>query len=399
MEMAEWLAEKEIDEIAGRYVSDETPGFSMLLSKDGEVLFRKAYGMADLENRRPIEPSDHFIIASNTKQFTCLAVLLLRERGLLDLDEPIARFFPDFPEYRNEVTIRMLMCHTSGIMEYFDDDFDEKLPELRTAKTGDVVRIAREYGNRLHFSPDTDISYCNTAYVMLGSMIEQLSGMRFGEFLKKEIFDVIGMEHTMAPDYMDQTDPEQVEGYSDPELQPGADSSELRQDGPAKASSSELRQDDPADGNSTAAAAGSEKPGAGKTFFHVPYDMLEVGYADGNISCGVDDILKWHQYLYNEEDDRIVPYAARCCMWTPHVLKTGVKTNYGFGIMTGDFDGEHRTVSDLRELWHTGGSMGFISRISYFPDDRVSAVMLTNWNGIDRDGLFVNIVREFFKHI
>ncbi|MBR2547130.1 MAG: beta-lactamase family protein [Eubacterium sp.] len=354
--VAEWLAEKEIDEVAGRYVSDATPGFSMLLAKDGEVLFRKAYGMADLEHSIHIRPSDHFIIASNTKQFTCLSVLLLRSRGLIDLDESIARFFPDFPEYKNEVTVRMLMCHTSGIMEYFETDFEKNLPRLRTAETADLIEIAKSYGNKLNFMPDTGQSYCNTAYVMLGSIIEQLSGMRFGEFLKKEIFDILEMDHSLAPDHMDQKDPDQVFGYR------SADS------------------DDPA-------------------FVRVPYDMLEIGYADGNISTSVDDILRWHQYLFNEDDDRIVPYEVRREMWEPHVLKTGEKTNYGLGIMTGDFDEDHRTVSDRRELWHTGGAEGFISRISYFPDDKISAVMLTNWNGIERDALFTGMMKAFFRYI
>ncbi|MBQ3281177.1 MAG: beta-lactamase family protein [Eubacterium sp.] len=352
--MAEWLAEKEIDETAGRYVSDATPGFSMLLAKDGEVLFRKAYGMADLEHGIPIEPSDHFIIASNTKQFTCLSVLILKDRGLLDPDEPVARFFPDFPEYKDDVTIRMLMCHTSGIMDYFEDDFEKNLPRLKTAGTEDILEIAAAYGNRLHFAPDTAQSYCNTAYVMLGSIIEQLTGMRFGEFLKKEIFDTLEMDHSVAPDYMDQEDPDQVSGYA--EYQP-------------------------------------------HVFTRVPYDMLEVGYADGNISTNADDILKWHRYLYNEDDDRIVPYSIRREMWKPHVLKTGEMTSYGFGIMTGDFDEDHRTVSDRTELWHTGGAEGFISRISYFPDEKISAVMLTNWNGIARDGLFTEMMDIFFDNI
>ena len=363
--MADWLAEKEIDRVAGSYVSDATPGFSMLLARDGEVLFRKSYGMADIENGVRIRPSDHFIIASNTKQFTCLSILILRERGLLDLDQPIARFFQDFPEYKDEVTLRMLMTHTSGIMEYFEDDLKKNLPILRTAHTADIIDLAKAYGNRLHFTPDTDQSYCNTAYVMLGSIIEQLSGMRFGQFLKKEIFDTLEMDQSVAPDYMDQPDPEQVCGYMSAE---GENADLLRNDDHAR-------------------------------FIKIPYDMLEIGYADGNISTNVDDILKWHQYLYDENDDRIVPYDIRRELWEPHVLKTGRKTNYGLGIMTGDFCEGHLTVSERRELWHTGGSEGFISRISYFPDEKISAVMLTNWNGITRDELFKDMMDVFFKYV
>ena len=362
--MAEWLAEKEIDDIAGRYVNNMTPGFSLLLAKDGEVLFRKGYGMADIENGVPVDPSDHFIIASNTKQFVCLAILMLRGRGLLDLDEPIRRFFPDFPEYADQVTVRNLMTHTSGIPEYFDEDrLKENIEALRTATMPELLEIAKSFGNDLYFEPDTSISYCNTAYVMLGSMIEKLSGMTFGTFLKKEIFDILEMDHSLAPDYMDQKDPDQVAGY----ISAGGENAELM----------------------TSGKAGG--------FVRVPYDMLEIGYADGNISTNVDDMLKWHEYLFNEDDDRIVPYSVRKEMWVPHVLKTGVKTPYGLGIMTGDFDEDHKVVSDRTELWHTGGTEGFISRISYFPDEKISAIMLTNWNGIERDALFNEVMSAFFR--
>ena len=399
-----------IDDIAGRYVSDTTPGFSMLLARGGKVLFRKAYGMADLEHGVPIKPSDHFIIASNTKQFTCLLILMLREKGLLDLDEPIARFFPDFPEYKDTVTIRMLMCHTSGITEYFDEEELEKLiPVLRTADTGKMLEIIKGFGNRLYFQPDTRISYCNSAYVMLGSIIEQLAGMRFGQLLKKEIFDTLEMDHSIAPDYMDQIDPEQVCGYMSQEAEEIVLKAASSYDAalteaaaaPAAPGRPAAAPDAAASGPEGRAAenAASQTAMIGTIFRHVPYDMLEVGYADGNISTNVDDILKWHQYLFSESDDRIVPYSVRKEMWAPHVLKTGEKTNYGFGMMTGDFDDDHHTVSDRRELWHTGGTEGFISRISYFPDEKISAIMLTNWNGIARDELFREIVQTIFHRI
>ena len=349
-----------IDDIASRYVSDATPGFSLLIAEDGEPVLRSAYGMADIESGTRIRPEDHFIIASNTKQFTCLAVLMLRERGLIDLDETIERFFPDFPDYRKKVTVRMLMCHTSGITEYFDDEVLGQNEEfLRTADTAALIEMMKNIGDKLHFEPDTDFSYCNTAYVMLGSIIEQLSGKSFGRFLKEEIFDVLEMSHSVAPDYMDETDVEQVTGYMSPE-------------------------------------AGEEYPKLfenGERFVACPYDMLEVGYADGNISTNVDDILKWHRFLFDETDDRLVPYEKRKEMWTPHKLKDGRETSYGLGLITGDLDEDHKTFDDRREIWHTGGTMGFISRISYFPDDKISVVMLTNWNGIDRDNLFCEIMQ------
>lgn len=368
--------ESKIDEIAGRCVSDMTPGFCILLAKEGVPLIRRAYGMSDVEAGIKIKPEDHFIIASNTKQFTCLAILILKERGLLDLDEPIERFFPDFPEYRKKVTVRMLMSHTSGIKEYFDDDVLEANEKfLRTAHSGELLDLAKSFGDKLRFEPDTDISYCNTAYVMLGDIVRQLSGKSFGQFIKTEIFDVLEMNQSAAPDYMDETDPAQVKGYTS-----GATENSTA----VSAAACETECGETEDSSAAGPA----------TYSEVPYDMLEVGYADGNISTNVDDILIWHNYLFNENDDRIVPYNVRKEMWTPHRLADGRETTYGMGIMTGNFDEEHHVVfDDRRELWHTGGTMGFISRISYFPDDKVSAVFLTNWEGIERDSIFDALVR------
>ena len=104
--------EKKVEEALYRYNPKGTSA-SFLAAKDGEVLFRKAYGYADIEKGIPAKPTDNFIIASNTKQFTCLSILMLRDKGLIDLDEPIERFFPDFPDYKKDVTVRMLMNRRS----------------------------------------------------------------------------------------------------------------------------------------------------------------------------------------------------------------------------------------------------------------------------------------------
>ena len=247
--MAMETLEQAIDRAAARSIGSNTPGCAILLARDNEVLFRKGYGMANLEKGIPVRPEDNFVIASNTKQFTCMAILMLRDRGLLDLDEPIERFFPDFPDYRKRITVRMLMSHTSGIREYFEEGFRENEEALRTADTAALLEIAKGFGPELDFEPDTRWSYCNTAYVMLGDIVRQLTGKMFGRFLESEIFAPLGMTGTAAPDYMDQTDPRQTAGYV--ETAPGV-------------------------------------------FVPQPYDMLLVGYADGTISSQVDDLLKWH---------------------------------------------------------------------------------------------------------
>ena len=351
--------EKRVDEAVGQFITDRTPGCSVLAAKDGRVIFRKAYGLADIEHGVPAKSEDNFIIASNTKQFTCLAVLMLRDRGLLALDETIERFFPDFPDYRKRVTVRMLMNHTSGIPEYFDPQFADRAAEIATADTKAMLDIAKSLSDATYFEPGTQFSYCNTGYVMLGDIVRQLSGKKFGQFLEEEIFSPLGMTRTFAPDYMDQKDPYQVEGYHY-----------------------------------------DVKTGVAE---RVPYDMMEVGYADGNISSNVDDLLKWHAFLFGDDSDYgadVIDKSHLKELYTPSHLTDGTEIKYGLGLIQGDLDEAHPAIpGDRREYWHTGGTEGFISRVAYYPDDRLSLMMLTNWLEVPRNDLFSAIADAVFSSI
>lgn len=345
--------EAAVDKAVGAVIGSNTPGCSLLIAKDGQVLLRKGYGMADLEKGIPVKSEDNFIIASNTKQFTCLSILMLRDRGLLDLDETIERFFPDFPEYRKTVTVRMLMSHTSGIREYFEEGFRENEDALRVADTAALLEIGKNFGG-LQFESETQWSYCNTAYVMLGDIVRQLTGKPFGQFLTEEVLIPLGMTNTMAPDFMDQVDPRQVVGYS-------------------------------------------EENGS---FVPQPYDMLEVGYADGNMSSNVDDLLKWHHFLYETDGTLLLNKGSKEELFRNHQLLDGTYTNYGLGLFLGNSIGGHSKSYDGHgEIWHTGGSMGFISRMSRFTDKNITAITLTNWHGITQDDIFHPIMDAVYQYV
>ena len=350
--------EDKVAEVYGQYVPKDTTAASFLAAKDGNVLFRKAFGFADIENGIPAKSEDNFIIASNTKQFACLAILMLRDRGLLALDETIDRFFPDFPDYTKKITVRMLMCHISGIPEYFNNDNGFPV-DFAEADTKRVLEIIKDLGDETLFEPGTQFEYSNSAFVMLGDIVRQLSGKMFGKFVETEIFAPLGMDRSFAPDYMDQKDPWQVEGYAiDPET---------------------------------------------GILTKVPYDMLEVGYADGNISSNVDDLLKWHAFLYGDDPAYgadIIDKSHLKELYTRQKFSDGTPTPYCLGIMDGNLDEEHQVVfPDRRELWHTGGTTGFISRVSYFPEEKVSLMMLTNWLDVPRDDLFREFAKIVFSEI
>ncbi|MBE7005230.1 MAG: beta-lactamase family protein [Ruminococcaceae bacterium] len=344
--------EHRIDRAVGRFVTDRTPGCALLLAKDGKAVHRKGYGMADPTRGIPMRADDNFIIASNTKQFTCLSILMLRDRGLLSLDEPIERFFPDFPDYRRTVTVRMLMTHTSGIREYFECASDADREFLRSADTTAVLGMIRSFGDTLGFAPGTAWSYCNSGFVMLGDIVRQLSGKTFGQFVETEIFAPLGMTASRAPDDALVRDPRQVPGFV------------------------ETRS---------------------SVYERQPYDMLLVGYADGNISSNVDDLLRWHRFLFETDGAPLVRPGTLRDMFTPQLLADGRDTHYALGWFLGPAEAEQRSYPGHREIWHTGSVPGFISRISRFPDDRVSAFLLTNWEGVARDELYFAVLDEFFR--
>ena len=364
--------ESRIDRIVDNYIHGLSPGCTFLAARSGKPLFCKSYGYADLAEGRPIQPDDHFVIASNTKQFTCFAILLLRDMGMLDIDEPVAKFFPEMPKYTEKITPRMLMSHTSGIPDYYDKEYEHNRDALRTADAAGVLEIARGWGDELLFEPDTAYSYSNTGYVMLGEIIKQLSGMTFGEFMEQRIFKMIGLRNSKAPDRPEQKDPLLVQGY---------------------ASVTDANKADPGERITTDAG----------TFRAVPFDRMEFGYADGCISTNVHDLMIWHRFLHGLSPGWSRDSLGDCFSTSeqvfPHKLKNGEKIPYGMGIMTGSFDDEHRALPGHTELWHTGSVEGFISRVSYFADCGVSGIMLTNWNGIDRDGLFGDVMKKVFNSL
>ncbi|NBH61439.1 class A beta-lactamase-related serine hydrolase [Anaerotruncus sp. 80] len=336
--------EQRLDAVIAPVMNEKTPGMALLIAKGDEILLRKAYGMADLENGRPITPEDNFVIASNTKQFTCFAILMLQEQGLLSLDETIDRFFPDFPPFVKNITVRQLMNHQSGIKEYFDDNTWQKWDQAACASTKDMLEIIKTF-DVLDFEPDSQYSYSNSAYVMLGEIVSQLSGMPFGKFLEEKILKPVGMRRSCAPDGMDSKPASLIEGY---EVQP--------------------------DGS----------------FAKQVYDMRLVGYADGNIQSNVDDMLTWHRHLYESSESCFLSREAMAESFVENHLKNGEGTGYGLGFfLNGETPGH-------KEIWHTGGTMGFISRCSRYVDDRISIIMLTNYEGLPKNQLYEKIVKEVF---
>lgn len=174
----------------------DVPGASVLVLRDGHVVERASYGLADLEARVPVTPRTNFRLASMTKQFTAAAIGILARRGALSYDDPITRFLPALPPYARAISIRQLLTHTSGLIDY-----EDLIPNERSEQVSDldVLHMVEKTDHTL-FPPGTKYQYSNTGYVLLGLIVANASGMPFGEFLKREIFEPLGMRGTqMGP--------------------------------------------------------------------------------------------------------------------------------------------------------------------------------------------------------
>lgn len=172
----------------------DVPGASVLVIDDGRVVVRKAYGLADVDAKTPATPATNYRLASITKQFTAAAILELAHEGKLGLDDRVKRWLPSLPAAANDVTIRHLLTHTSGLVDY-----EDVIPEgtTRQLRDADVLRLL-ESQDRTYFAPGTSYRYSNSGYALLALIVERVSGQNFAGFLRERIFLPLGMRNTVA---------------------------------------------------------------------------------------------------------------------------------------------------------------------------------------------------------
>jgi CubicO group peptidase (beta-lactamase class C family) len=309
------MQEAEIERLMGRYQGD-VPGASLLVIRDGETLVRRSYGLSDLDSGRRAEPATNYRLASVTKQFTAAAVLLLAEDGRLDIDDKLRRWLPSLPAVADRITLRQLLTHRSGLIDYEDVMAEDTTVPLRDA---DVLRLL-EGQQATYFEPGSEYRYSNSGYSLLALVVERASGESFQSFLRRRIFLPLGMEHTLAF----------VEG------------------GPAVS--------DRAYGYSL----------QGGTWTRTDQSMTSAVLGDGGIYSSIEDLARWDAALY---DDRLLSDASRRLAFTAWTRTDEVWVDYGFGWrITGDM------------LWHSGETIGFRNVILRYPRQRLLVVLLSNRN-------------------
>ncbi|HEX5167788.1 MAG TPA: serine hydrolase [Cyclobacteriaceae bacterium] len=309
--------------IDGQYnflVGKAASGIAVLVSKGGEVIYKKGFGYADIEKKQLIKPDTKFRIGSITKQFTGAAILKLQEEGKISVTDKLSKFLPDFPR-ADEVTIHQLLTHISGIHSYTSKpEFIQKV----TAPITEEELIAFFKSDPYDFNPGEKWQYNNSAFFLLGHIIGKVSGKPYGDYLKETFFDPLGMTNT------------------------GIHSSKLKLENEAKGYTKE---------NSAYKLATN-------------WDMSWAGGA-GAIYSTVEDLYKWNEALFN---GKVLQEKSLQAGLTPVLLNNGKKpdnASYGYGLGINEYRGQ-----DVVE--HNGGLHGFVSQLARYREENVTVVLLTN---------------------
>lgn len=320
-----------IDGLMQRY-DGSVPGAAVLVLKDGQPVFRRGYGLAVVEDSTPVSPATNFRLASVSKQFTAAAILLLAEDGRLSIDDPLKKWLPSLPAMADAMTLRHLLSHTSGLLDY-EDLMDPA--DTRQVHDIDVLRLL-EKENRTYFAPGSDYRYSNSGYALLALVVGKASGSDFASFLRQRIFLPLGMDATYAhQDGVDEV-PTRAYGYS-------------QIDGHWQRT----------DQSTTSAVLG-----------------------DGGIYSSLDDLARWDAALY---DERLLRRASLRLAFSP-ATKTPEPDvpHYGFGWrINGD------------ALWHSGESIGFRNVILRYPKQKLTVIVLTNRNDPEPYPLALEIARRW----
>lgn len=308
----------EVDQIFSAYNSAEIPGAAVMVIQNGEPIIQKGFGIADFENKIPVSSKTNFRLASVTKQFTAMAILQLVEKGDLTLETLLTDIFPEFPSYGNDITIRHLLQHTSGIYDY-----ESMVPDTQTRQVKDKDVLEYMMGlNETYFTVGEKHQYSNTAYALLTQIQEKLTGKPFRDYLSENIFAPISMDTTLAFEDGINNVANRAYGYTI-----GEEGIEFT------------------DQNKWSAVLG-----------------------DGGIYSNLEDLYKWDQALYT---DKLLGQEYMDMAFTNHKTNDGQLMNYGFGWRIENYKG-------MDILYHTGSSIGFRNILYRIPSKNFTAVILTN---------------------
>jgi CubicO group peptidase (beta-lactamase class C family) len=348
------------EELVGR----DEPGLAVLVRREGKTVSMRGYGLRDLRSRDRISPDTSFRLASLTKQFTAMAVMLLVHDGKVRYDDALTDFVPAFPAYGKGITIRHLLNHTSGLPDYEDLMAAAERGGApvwtadRQIHDDEVLALLRGQ-TESRFAPGTSWAYSNSGYVVLGLIVARASGKPFGDFLRQRIFTPLRMSHTVAFERGRNEIPNRAFGHT-------RDGERFRQ----------------ADQGPTSATLG-----------------------DGGVYSSLEDLAQWDEAL--RDGTLLSPGAMRPALSPVRLgdgsearwpegprggdnLFPGQAVAYGFGWLLDPWHGHPR-------MWHHGDTTGFRSVIERFPDDRLTVVILCNRDDLDPQALALQVAGSYLR--
>ena len=310
-----------IDTLFEEWNSNDSPGCALGIVRNGQLIYAKGYGMADLEHDIPITPSSVFYIASVSKQFITMSILLLEEQGKLDLDDSIQKYLPDFPEYEAPLTIRNFIHHTSGVRDYLTlwtlagNDYMDYIDE-------DAVYRMIKRQKALNFTPGEKYLYSNSCYFMLAMIIKKASGQSMKEFAQENIFGPLNMKNSHFHDNYLHIVKDRAFSYKPNEK--GFDNLIMR------------------------------------------FDLV----GSGGLYSNINDLYLWDQNFYNNKLGKADPELI-LSMHKDGLLNNGESAGYAFALRNGNYRG-------LRTVSHGGSLAGYRSQLMRFPDQNFSVILLGN---------------------
>ena len=310
---------EQVDELFTVWDTNNTPGAAVAIVKDGEIVYKKGYGIANLEYDIPITPTSIFHIASVSKQFTVFSILLLEKQGKLSLDDDIRKYIPEVPDFGKTITLRHLASHTSGLRDQWN------LLSMAGWRMDDVITkehvlklVSKQ--KELNFNPGDEYVYCNTGFTLLAEVVSRISDMSFAKFTKTNIFDPLKMNNTLFYDDHEKIVKNRAYSYS----------------------------------------SGSNG-----------YKKSVLNYANvgaTSLFTTVEDLSLWAMNFF---DITVGDSAIIKTMNTPAVLNNGKTFGGALGQFVGDYKG-------LKEIQHGGADAGYRSYLTRFPDENFAVVVFSN---------------------
>ncbi len=310
--------EEKFDTLLQERYKPDGPGATVLVAKQGKIIYHKAFGLANIELQVPMKPNNVFEIGSITKQFTSVAILMLMEQGKLTIQDEITKFIPDYPTHGKKITIHHLLNHTSGIKSYTSMNLSEI-----AAKDMTPTELINYFKNEpMDFDPGEKWLYNNSGYIILGFIIEKISGQSYEDFVEQNIFTPLAMNNSYY----------------------GSKREVIKN----RASGYQTREG----------------------YVNSAYLSMTLPYAAGSLMSTVEDLHKWQNAV---NTNVLVKAETIKKAFQNTTLNNGKPTYYGYGWSVNEIKG-------IPTIEHGGGIFGYTSYQIYIPEEDVHAAILTNCN-------------------